>query len=149
VLTAADGLVTVVGGKLTTYRRMAADAVDAALAASGIAAGPSRTRAVPLVGAAPRTTLDSLEAPHRLVARYGTEALRLAAMAELDPSLAAIVGCGVTAAEVVWAVRHEGALDAADVLDRRTRIGLVADDRATAEPAVTDLVALALDGVRP
>jgi glycerol-3-phosphate dehydrogenase len=82
------------------------------------------------------------------VARYGTEAPRLTAMAELDPELAAQVGRGVTAAEVVWAVRHEGALDADDVLDRRTRIGLVPADRAAAQPAVADLVARSLDGVR-
>ena len=123
---------------------MAADAVDAAVGAIG----SSRTRDVPLVGAAPRAAIDRLEAPRRLVARYGTEALRLAAMAELDPELAITVGNGVTAAEVVWAVRHEGALDADDVLDRRTRIGLVPADRSAAEAAVTDLVARSLDGVR-
>jgi glycerol-3-phosphate dehydrogenase len=149
VLTAPDGVVTVVGGKLTTYRRMAADAVDAALAATGRTAGPSRTRDVPLVGAAPHPTLDALEAPRRLIARYGTDASRLAALAELDPALATPVAPGVpvTSAEVVWAVRHEGALDAADVLDRRTRLGLVPTDRTAAEPAVTDLVTRALTGV--
>ncbi|NED34791.1 FAD-dependent oxidoreductase, partial [Streptomyces sp. SID8499] len=47
VLTSADGVITVVGGKLTTYRRMAEDAVDAALAARGPAAGPSPTAALP------------------------------------------------------------------------------------------------------
>lgn len=150
VHTGPDGVVTVVGGKLTTYRRMAAEAVDTALAAAGIDAGPSRTREVPLVGAARPAELDRLEPPRRLVARYGTEALRLAALAELDPQLAEPVapGLGVTAAEVVWAVRHEGALDPDDVLDRRTRIGLVAADRAAAEPRVTELVRRSLDGVR-
>ncbi|MBB5630473.1 glycerol-3-phosphate dehydrogenase [Sphaerisporangium krabiense] len=38
-------------------------------------------------------------------------------------------------AELVWAVRHEGALDAGDLLDRRTRLGLVPEDRAVALPA--------------
>jgi glycerol-3-phosphate dehydrogenase len=147
VLTAPDGVVTVVGGKLTTYRRMAADAVDAAVRAADLPAGPARTRDVPLVGAVARAALDRLEAPRRLVARYGAEAPRLTAMAELDPELAAQVGRGITAAEVVWAVRHEGALDADDVLDRRTRIGLVPADRAAAQPAVADLVARFLDGV--
>jgi len=149
VVVGEDGVVTVVGGKLTTYRRMAADAVDTALATAGIAAGGSRTREVPLVGAAPRVTLDRLEPPRRLVARYGTDSLRIAALAELDPALARPVapGVAVTAAEVVWAVRHEGALDVADVLDRRTRIGLVDADRAAAEPTVAELVARSLDGV--
>ena len=146
VLTGADGVITVVGGKLTTYRRMAADAVDAAVRARGLPAGPSRTRSVPLVGAGPATELSTVEAPARLVARYGVEAPKVAALAELDPALAEPVG-GHLAAEVVWAVRHEGALDPADVLDRRTRIGLVPAERAVAEPAVTDLVTRAVNGL--
>ncbi|EHN77140.1 glycerol-3-phosphate dehydrogenase, partial [Streptomyces coelicoflavus ZG0656] len=52
VLTSSEGVITVVGGKLTTYRRMAEDAVDAAVAARGLAAGASPTAALPLVGAA-------------------------------------------------------------------------------------------------
>jgi glycerol-3-phosphate dehydrogenase len=145
VLTSPDGIVSVVGGKLTTYRRMAADAVDA----TGLAAGGSRTRRIPLVGAADRATLSTVDASARLVFRYGTEAGRVAAIGALDPTLAAPVadGATVTAAEVVWAVRHEGALDAADVLDRRTRIGLVPADRRAAEDTVRDLVARSLDGL--
>jgi glycerol-3-phosphate dehydrogenase len=90
-----------------------------------------------------------MDAPARLVARYGTEAGRVAALGEIDPELAVPVGFGlqVTAAEVVWAVRHEGALDAADVLDRRTRIGLVPADRAAAETEITDLVTRSLAGL--
>ena len=52
VLTANDGAVTIVGGKLTTYRRMAADAVDAAVRANGLSAGSARTRGLALVGGA-------------------------------------------------------------------------------------------------
>jgi len=90
-----------------------------------------------------------MDAPARLVFRYGTEAVRVAAAGALDPALAAPVADGsmVTAAEVVWAVRHEGALDAADVLDRRTRIGLVPADRRAAESTVTDLVTRSLAGL--
>ncbi|WP_158881765.1 glycerol-3-phosphate dehydrogenase/oxidase [Amycolatopsis anabasis] len=145
VLTAANGVITVVGGKLTTYRRMAADAVDAA----GLAAGPSTTDRLPLLGAAPRSRLAAIDAPARLVAKYGTEAPRVAAAGELDPALAEPLfpGCEITAAEVVWAVRHEGALDAADVLTRRTRLALVPADAAAAEPRVRDLVDRALQGV--
>jgi glycerol-3-phosphate dehydrogenase len=151
VLTAANGVVTVVGGKLTTYRRMAADAVDTAMKVANLPGGPSRTRDIPLTGAAARSTLSTVEAPARLVARYGTEAPLLAAMAELDPALGRPVapGIDVTAAEVVWAVRHEGALDADDVLHRRTRIGLVPTDLAAARATVTDLVARSLTGLNP
>jgi glycerol-3-phosphate dehydrogenase len=149
VVAAANGVITVVGGKLTTYRRTAADAVDRAMTARGLSGGPSRTVDVPLVGAAPRGRLSALDAPARLVARYGAEAARLAALGELDPAMAEPVTdrTGITAAEVVWAVRHEGALHSDDVLDRRTRIGLVPAERAAALPAVTELVTRALDGV--
>ncbi|MFG2005461.1 glycerol-3-phosphate dehydrogenase/oxidase [Spirillospora sp. NPDC048911] len=135
VLTSADGVVTIVGGKLTTYRRMAQDAVDAVLAARpALAAGPSRTARLPLVGAASPAVLNALDAPRRLVQRYGTEAPLLAAMARDDAALLepVIPGLPVLNAELAWAVRHEGALDVGDLLDRRTRIGLVAADREAA-----------------
>ncbi|MEV4684369.1 glycerol-3-phosphate dehydrogenase/oxidase [Streptomyces kurssanovii] len=140
ILTSAGGVVTVVGGKLTTYRRMAQDAVDAALVAGGVSAGPSRTAALPLVGAAPPGVLARLDAPRRLVRRYGVEAPAVHALGLDDPALAAPVvpGHPVTRAELVWAVRHEGALDESDVLDRRTRIGLVDDDRRAARDAARD-----------
>jgi glycerol-3-phosphate dehydrogenase len=123
VLTAPNGVITIVGGKFTTYRRMAEDAVDA----TGLADVSSRTKHIPLVGAASRSQLAQLDAPSRLKAKYGTEAAMVAALdpAELHPSL--------TAAEVIWAVDHEGALDAGDILHRRSRIGLVP---AEAEPLV-------------
>jgi glycerol-3-phosphate dehydrogenase len=70
VLTSADGVVTVVGGKLTTYRQMAEDAVDAL----GLTDRPCRTRTLPLLGAAPREALARLDEPERLVRRFGTEA---------------------------------------------------------------------------
>ncbi|MET7275577.1 glycerol-3-phosphate dehydrogenase/oxidase [Streptomyces flaveolus] len=142
VLTSAEGVTTVVGGKLTTYRRMAEDAVDAAVAARGLAAGPSTTAALPLVGAAAPHVLAALRAPRRLVQRYGTEAPAVQALADLDPRLGErlLPGHPVTRAELVWALRHEGALDEADLLDRRTRIGLVPADRAAALDAVRDLI---------
>ncbi|MEV8438447.1 glycerol-3-phosphate dehydrogenase/oxidase [Actinosynnema sp. NPDC051121] len=116
----SDGVTTVVGGKLTTYRRMAADAVDA----TALTTARSRTADLPLVGAGTPT------GPPELAARYGSEAARVASIGE-----------------VAWAVHHEGALTADDVLDRRTRIGLVPTDRATAEPTVTAEVATALAGL--
>ncbi|MEU6095081.1 glycerol-3-phosphate dehydrogenase/oxidase [Streptomyces sp. NPDC047079] len=142
VLTSPEGVVTVVGGKLTTYRRMAEDAVDAAVAARRLTAGPSPTAGLPLVGAAPSPVLGALRAPRRLINRYGTEAPAVQTLAVSDPRLAQPVleGHPVTRAELLWAVRHEGALDAADVLDRRTRIGLVPDDRATALEAAREVL---------
>ena len=137
VLTSAEGALTIVGGKLTTYRRMAEDAVDAAVAAGNLNAGPSRTRRLPLVGAAPRTVLSTIDAPERLKAKYGTEATQVAALdpTPLTPDLP------ITAGEVEWAVRKEGALDAEDVLHRRTRLGLVGANLEAARERVTELVA--------
>ena len=142
VLTSSTGVVTVVGGKLTTYRRMAEDAVDAAVAGAGIEAGPCRTHSLPLLGAASRDVLAGLEQHERLVRRFGTEAelvLSSAAAAtgmSEDELLAPVAdGIPVTLAELVFGVTHEGAHDVADLLDRRTRVGLVPADRDLAVPA--------------
>jgi glycerol-3-phosphate dehydrogenase len=146
VLTADNGVVTIVGGKLTTYRRMAEDAVDAMLASSGLETGPCRTARLPLAGAAPAETLARLVAPAHLVRRYGTEATQVMALAAEDPSLLEPVapGSATIEAELAWAVRHEGALDEADLLDRRTRVGLVPADREAALPAARRALAHAL-----
>jgi glycerol-3-phosphate dehydrogenase len=143
VLTSPDGVTTVVGGKLTTYRRMAEDAVDAAAEARGLRARPSRTAALPLVGAAGPQRLRALPVPRRLLRRHGTEAVAVQALAVGDPALAEPVlpGHPVTRAELLWAVRHEGALDESDLLDRRTRIGLVPQDRDAALAAARGVLA--------
>lgn len=147
MLTSSEGVITVVGGKLTTYRRMAEDAVDAAVAGRHLTAGPSPTASLPLVGATSPRALDALPAPRHLVRRYGTEASAVLALGEHDPRLGERVlpGHPVTAAELLWAVRHEGALDEADVLDRRTRIGLVPTDRAAALDTARELLGEVLD----
>ncbi|QIG45122.1 glycerol-3-phosphate dehydrogenase/oxidase [Nocardioides anomalus] len=138
-LVSRTGVVTTVGGKLTTYRQMAEDAVDAAVAHAGIDAGPCRTRALPLLGAADRITLAGLEQPRRLVRRFGTDAALVLDTARSvtglgDEELLAPGVQGVTLAELVFGVTHEGAHDVDDLLDRRTRVGLVPADRARAVP---------------
>jgi glycerol-3-phosphate dehydrogenase len=150
VLTSASGVVTIVGGKLTTYRRMAEDALDAALGNAGIAADPCRTRTLPLTGAASRDRLARLELPVRLVRRYGTDAeLVLASAREVsglgDDELLAPLADNVpaTLAELLFGVTHEGAADVDDLLDRRTRIGLVPADRDLARPAAERALSLA------
>ncbi|MBF6331548.1 glycerol-3-phosphate dehydrogenase/oxidase [Nocardia transvalensis] len=137
VLHSPGGPITIVGGKLTTYRRMAEDAVDAAIARADLTAGPCRTKRIPLVGAVSGAARDRIQAPPLLVERYGSEASAVLEPAEQNPALSEPVapGMDVLRAEFAYAISHEGALDAADLLDRRTRIGLVADDRAAALPA--------------
>jgi glycerol-3-phosphate dehydrogenase len=150
VLTSRSGVVTIVGGKLTTYRRMAEDAVDAALAGSGVDAGPCRTRTVPLLGAADRSALARLEQPQRLVRRFGTEAELVletsrAVTGLSEEELLAPIADGVptTLAELVFGVTHEGASEVGDLLDRRTRVGLVPSDRILAVPAAERALDLA------
>ncbi|MEV4144715.1 glycerol-3-phosphate dehydrogenase/oxidase [Amycolatopsis sp. NPDC049691] len=149
VLAGSNGLLTVVGGKLTTYRRMAEDAVDAAVKLAGLDTSPCRTARLPLLGAAPRPSLSLVDASPRLVGRYGTEAPRVAALGELDAEFAEPVapGAAITAAEVVWAVRNEGALDVADVLERRTRLALIPSDAEAARTRVAELVDKSLAGL--
>lgn len=136
VLTGSTGLITVVGGKLTTYRKMAATAVDAALKRSGVSAGRCRTKRLPLVGAADRSRLSGLPQPDRLVRRYGTEA----ALVADGPSEPVAPGSAVTLAEFNFAVTHELALTEDDLVDRRTRIGLSDTERKSALPAARSVV---------
>jgi glycerol-3-phosphate dehydrogenase len=150
VLVSGTGVVTVVGGKLTTYRQMAEDAVDAAVGHARLAAGPCLTRRLPLLGAAPRERLAALEQPARLVRRYGADAeVVLTSAREVsglsDEELLAPVADGVpvTLAELLFGVTHEGAADVDDLLDRRTRVGLVPADRAAAVPAAERALRLA------
>ena len=124
-----DGpVLTVVGGKLTTYRAMAAETVDAVVARLGRGARRSPTARLPLVGAAPGPALARVDAPARLVQRYGTEAPGVAALG----SELVLEGRAETVGELRFAVRAEGARTVADLLDRRTRIGLVTSAREQA-----------------
>lgn len=141
IIASQDGrLVTLVGGKLTTYRRMAQDLVDRVVGDHG---PRCRTASIPLVGAAPRAQLRGIDAPPRLVARYGTEAPEVAALAAADPSLLQPVfdGTPVLGVELLFGLRHEGALDVDDLLDRRVRLGLVSAERLRAQPLADALLA--------
>jgi glycerol-3-phosphate dehydrogenase len=134
IVEGADGVLTLVGGKLTTYRRMAEDVVDAIAKRPDTRTRRCATRDTPLVGAAPRATLAGMTQSAHLVARYGEEARAVAELASSSPELAAPVveGLPYLAAELRFAVEHEGALTVEDLLDRRTRIGLVPHDREQA-----------------
>ena len=139
VVESPQGVITVVGGKLTTYRRMAQDAVDAAVRLRGLSAAACRTRDLPLIGAADGAAPRGL--PASLVARHGRAARAVIDAATVADSLGTIAaGIDVTRAEVEFAVTHEGALDVDDVLHRRTRIGLVAADAERARAAVEEIL---------
>ncbi|ALV46503.1 hypothetical protein MB46_14395 [Arthrobacter alpinus] len=136
--------ITVVGGKMTTYRRMAQDAVDAAVSRLGVDA-PCRTKKLPLVGAASAATLGGIAAPDRLVAKYGTEAADVHDLGRQDPSLAEPLfeGTDITGAELLFAVLAEGASTVEDLLERRTRLAFVPADAQQAHSPARDILALA------
>ena len=140
-VTTNGAVVTVTGGKLTTYRRMAADAVDQVVAITGRGSRRSPTRALPLVGAgAPPSGwnggFDEATADH-LVSRYGAEAPAVAALATGDPDLARplVAGLPYLRAEAVHAARAEMAHTLDDVLSRRTRSLILARDASAAAAA--------------
>jgi glycerol-3-phosphate dehydrogenase len=144
---ARPGLVTVAGGKYTTYRVMASDTVDVASAEISDSVARSRTRMTPLIGSSGlaelRRALADSTVPdgvsERLVHRYGSLATDVAS---LDRTGVLPNGCGYLRAEVAYAATHEGALTVEDVLARRTRIALEADDGgAAAAPHVAAILA--------
>ncbi|NEK57248.1 glycerol-3-phosphate dehydrogenase/oxidase [Geodermatophilus sabuli] len=155
VVTPVPGLVLVAGGKYTTYRVMAADAVDAATAGlPGVP--PSRTAHLPLVGAhrwdAVRGTAPELaaagglpvDAVERLLARHGDQVGEVLDLVAADPALGRpLPGAPAhLAAEVVHAVIAEGALHVDDVLTRRTRVSIATPHRGTeSAAAVAELMA--------
>ncbi|MGK2349789.1 glycerol-3-phosphate dehydrogenase/oxidase [Actinomyces sp. W5033] len=140
------GLTAIAGGKLTTYRVMAQDAVDHALGEAGTKAHPSTTADLPLVGAAGYHALTlragdiarergwTLERVTHLLDRYGDEVVDLLETIDAEPSLGEpLTGDPVfLRAEVAWAVTHEGAAHLDDVLLRRLRLDLSHRDRGLA-----------------
>jgi glycerol-3-phosphate dehydrogenase len=123
------GLITVMGGKLTTYRRMAADTVDAAVSALG-RGGRCRTTRLPLHGA------EGFEAvaDEHLASRYGSDARIVQAMITADPSLGRplVPSLPYLQAEALYVARYEMAHTLDDVLARRTRALLLARDETAA-----------------
>ncbi len=126
-----NGLITVVGGKLTTHRQLAQDAVDLAFDKLGRKAPKCVTKYLPFPGAvgdigAVRRELAaaglSARTANRLVSFYGGRAVDVVALAADDPDLLAVVHepTGAIGAELVFAVRVEFARTLADVLARRT-----------------------------
>jgi glycerol-3-phosphate dehydrogenase len=135
------GLVTVTGGKLTTYRRMAADTVDEVDAVLG-KRRRCRTKRLKLIGADGYEDPPETNEPSRhehLAHRYGTEGAEVEALVDQEPALGEplVPGLPYLKAEAVHAVRSEMARTLDDVLTRRTRARLLArdDSAAAAEDA--------------
>jgi glycerol-3-phosphate dehydrogenase len=153
------GLVVVAGGKYTTYRVMAADAVDEVARALDGRVPQSCTERIPLLGAdgydaawnarqrtATRYGVHVARVEH-LLHRYGSLAPEVLELVEDDSDLGApLPGADdYIAAEVVYACTHEGARHLDDVLTRRTRISIESWDRGVgAAPVAADLMAVVL-----
>jgi glycerol-3-phosphate dehydrogenase len=151
VVTPVPGLVIIAGGKLTTYRVMARDAVDAAAHSLGGGIPASVTERLPLAGAAgfeaklnQAGTLARASGLHRarvehLLGRYGSLVEEVLDLVERRPELGRpLPGAeDYLAGEIVYAVTHEGARHLDDVLTRRTRVSIESFDRgvAAARPA--------------
>lgn len=139
ILVSKSGLVTVTGGKWTTYRRMGQDAIDHAAEVAGLAKVASRTLDLKLHG---WTDQSAKMAESERV--YGTDLLFLQKLSENDPALDELLHPRLPyrLREVVWAARFEMARTVEDVLARRTR-ALFLDARAAMEaaPIVADVLA--------
>ncbi len=125
-----SGLLSIVGGKWTTYRRMAETAVDRAAALASLPLRPSLTSSLPIHGAG-----DGSHVTGEL-AHYGTDATCLEALMQDEPTCQAHLHPAhrYRVGEVVWAVRHEMARTVEDVLARRLR-ALRCDARSSLEMA--------------
>ncbi len=135
------GLITITGGKLTTYRRMAADVVDLIVDRLGIKA-PCRTDQIPLGSARPLPALTAdvvaaagavgvgEEAAKLLVRQHGEQAADVLALVATEPALASPLSASAAhlLADVLYAARHEGAATLDDVFARRMRLSLRARD---------------------
>ena len=113
----SSGLLTIAGGKWTTYRKMAEDAVDHAIVLAALPERPCVTRDLPIRGAHPQAKNFGA------LAVYGSDAGAIEELMRQRPELAPPLGDAlpINGAQVVWAVRHEGARTVEDVLARRTR----------------------------
>jgi glycerol-3-phosphate dehydrogenase len=115
--TSLSGLITITGGKWTTYRKMAEDVIDIAAQHAELPPSPSPTKQLPLHGA------SNAVAASDVLGVYGTDGGAVVALAKNDPSLAATLDPRLpyTGAMVVYAARAEMARTVDDVLARRTR----------------------------
>lgn len=138
----ASGLITIAGGKWTTYRRMAEDTLSFAIRRRMLPNRTCQTRTTKLHGA-----IDASAAQAGSLSRYGSDALQVENLFSQNPALAATIDKSLpfTLAEVVYAVRHEMARTVEDVLSRRTRSLLLdAEAARRAAPVVARTMAAEL-----
>lgn len=131
-------LVTICGGKWTTYRQMGEDTIDRAAEIAGLDKRPSVTEKLHVHGYTENGCADGR------LAMYGSDAAEIRKMEAEDPAMVELLHpkLPITRAQVVWAARHEMAITVEDVLSRRTR-ALLLGAKASAEvaPVVAEILA--------
>jgi glycerol-3-phosphate dehydrogenase len=141
ILISNSGLLTIAGGKWTTYRKMAQDTVDQAQTMAGLDERPCRTEHLQVHG----WTRQDIPEPHLRV--YGGDAASVRALGNERPAFADRLHPDLpyTAAQVIWAVREEMARSVEDVMARRTRALLLGAQASIAcAPRVAELIAAEL-----
>ncbi|MCC7335254.1 MAG: glycerol-3-phosphate dehydrogenase/oxidase [Pirellulaceae bacterium] len=143
ILTSASGLITVIGGKWTTYRKMGQDVVDLAARVGGLPPKASCTAELPLHGASNIAGTDWEATSENPLDIYGSDRNALLDLMEQQTDYATrlVPELPYLTAQVAWAVEHEMARSVEDVLSRRLR-ALLLDARASmaAAPAVAQLM---------
>ena len=138
-----SGVITIAGGKLTTYRKMAQDTIDEALTQLQKSA-KCKTKNLKLIGATTSTPKTNAKSAMHLAARFGTEAKLINEMIAENPSLGEqlIAGLPYLKAEAVFAVKYEMARTLDDILSRRTRARIINRRASVASArAVAELIA--------
>ena len=141
VVISSSGLVTITGGKWTTYRKMGQDCVDRASQIGGFPSVPSRTTDLPLHGSS--AAAETFAPPNHL-AVYGTDRKKVQELAASESGLGDPLNDRLPylQAEVVWAARQEMARTVEDALARRTRALLLNSSAAAdAAPRVAEILA--------
>lgn len=130
ILVSSSGLITITGGKWTTYRKMAEDVIDQAETIAGIEGARSRTEDMHVHGWTQAKIREKNLQP------YGSDAVKIAELIRATPSLAQKLHPALPyqQGEVVWQIRHEMARCVEDILARRTR-ALILNAKASIEAA--------------
>jgi glycerol-3-phosphate dehydrogenase len=142
IIVSVSGLITITGGKWTTYRRMAQDAIDKAAMIAGLEEKPCLTTHLAIHGSV--INIDKNDPLHM----YGTDSTLIKELIADKPEIGKPLSPKLTytAAEIIWAVRHEMARTVEDVLARRTR-ALLLDAQASIDiaPTVASIMAKELN----
>ncbi|MEJ7913147.1 MAG: glycerol-3-phosphate dehydrogenase/oxidase [Chitinophagaceae bacterium] len=141
LIIAASGLITITGGKWTTYRKMAEETIDVAIRNGSLPRALCTTENIPIHGCVSSSSINRLSV-------YGSDQHHLAALIAQDPALGTPLAAGLpyTEVEVVWAVRHEMARTVEDVLARRLRLlFLNAEAALSIAPRVARIMAAELE----